>query len=90
MEDGGLSVFARVLNLDGDLLVSKRRMVFVKESGPWKKLKTMQAGDEMIVLGIPRMSLALLSWRIDHADDRPEVLDWDFPYEMVIVATFQN
>lgn len=88
LQDGGLSVFARVLDLEGDLLVSKRRMIFVKDSPPWQRIKTAHAGDVITVLGIPRMSLALLSWRIENAKDRPEVLEWDFPYEMVIVGTF--
>lgn len=84
--DDGLTVFASVLNTAGDLLVRNRRMVFVKDTAPFKKVSTLKKGDQLHVVGVPRISLALLSWRLQHATERPEVLNWTLPYEIVVVA----
>jgi hypothetical protein len=86
--DDGVTTYARVYSLDGDLLVQKRRMVFAKGTAPEKALRAMQEGDSAHVLGIPRIDLSLVSWRIAHADDRPEAKSWSLPYEMAIVAVY--
>jgi len=85
VEDGRM-VFASVLDLRGDLLVRKRRMVFVKDSAPERAVKDKRKGDVMTVIGVPRFNLKLISWRLEHAAERPEVLEWDLPYEMIIVG----
>jgi len=82
----GLTVFASVLDRDGDLLVRNRRMVFAKGTPPEQKVRTMKAGNRLRVLGIPRISLTLVSWRCENAASRPEVLHWNLPYEIIVVA----
>ncbi|HXF48797.1 MAG TPA: hypothetical protein VNL73_05160 [Verrucomicrobiae bacterium] len=86
--DDGRFVMASVLDLDEEMLVYNRRMVFIKDSPPELKVKDLKPGDRLHVLGIPRISLKLIDWRIDNRQTRPEALDWDLPYEMIIVAVY--
>jgi hypothetical protein len=84
----GEFVFANILDLDKDLLVHNRRIAFVADSIPDQKQKSMQPGDCLHLLGIPRVDLALVSWRVEHAAEQPEVLTWSMPYEIVAVGEF--
>ena len=90
LADGGLSAFASIEDLEGDLLVRKRRLVFAPGTEPLRHVLTLQEGDRIHVVGVPRISLALLSWRTEHRNDHPEALDWSLPYEMVVVADFKD
>jgi len=84
----GLSLFANVRDPDdGELLVYKRRVWFVKGSGPYAVVAPLKAGDRIRVVGIPRINLSLISWRCANAERRPDVLQWALPYELVIVDT---
>lgn len=85
--DDGKMVMAQVLTLDGDLLVHKRRMVFAKGTPPESAIQAAQVGDTLRVLGVPRVNLALVAWRVDHRRERPDALTWNLPYEMIVVAT---
>ena len=84
----GTVLMATVSTLDGDLLARRRRMIFLKGTPPEKAVLKLKKGAHMTVLGIPRIDLALVKFRAEHATDRPEVLDWNLPYEMVIVGVF--
>jgi hypothetical protein len=84
----GTVAFASVSTLDDELLVRRRRMIFLKDTPPEKKVRTMKKGGHLIVLGIPRIDLALVNYRVEHATDQPEVLDWNLPYEIVVVGVF--
>lgn len=84
----GTFVPAEIQNLEGERLVSKLFLAFPKGSKAEKKLKTLQAGKTMTVLGIPRLSLQRVWWRVQHAQDRPGDLDWSLPYEMIIVGVY--
>lgn len=79
-----------VLDDQGGTVASNRRMVFVKGTPPEKQARSLQKGNIMRVLGIPRMNLAVFSWRARQARTRPEVLTWRLPYEMIIVAVINN
>ena len=83
----GRFLIASALSPDGDLIVRHRRMVFVKGTPPFSDSERLQADDCIHVVGIPRIDLALISWRTHHAQDRPEALDWNLPYEIVVVAS---
>lgn len=89
VEDGRF-VMASVLTLDGDLLVRNRRMVFAKGTPPELKVSSLQVGDTLHVLGVPRVDLALVSWRVRNGGTRPEVLSWNLPYEIVIVGVYSD
>ena len=86
----GIAVLASVSTLDGDLLVRKRRMIFVKDTPPEKAVRKLHKGGHLHVLGIPRIDLALVAWRTEHANEKPEVLDWTLPYEIVVVGLFTD
>lgn len=98
LEDG-LTAFARVRALDGETIVQKRRMVFVKGTKPETNIRNLTAGQCMHALGMPR----LVSWRVkcskNEIDDFaplkcsekfPDVLDWGIPYEVVILADYEG
>jgi hypothetical protein len=88
--DDGLTVKAAILNLEGELLVRERRMVFAEGTEPFERVKALRKGDTLHVVGIPRIDLSLVSYRASHPTDKPGILDWSLPYEMVIVADFDD
>lgn len=89
---GGLMAFASVDNLDGDMLARKLRMVFVDGTEPADAVAGMKKDECLTVLGIPRVDLALVSWRVQQAEDnnRTDVLTWSMPYEMIVVGVFKD
>lgn len=88
--DGGVMVMAGVQDLEGELLVRNRRMVFVPGTAPLKALLGKARCGRLHVLGIPRMSLSVISWRTRNRSTRPEVLRWNLPYEMIIAAVYDD
>jgi len=101
LDDGGVTAFARVRALDGETLVQKRRMVFVKGTKPETAVRTLKAGQCMHALGMPRLNLTLVSWRVKCSKDEvgdfaplkcsekfPDVLEWGIPYEIVVLADY--
>jgi hypothetical protein len=72
---------------DEELIVHDRRMGFVTGTAPDEKQKRMVVGQCILVLGIPRVDLALVSWRIRHGGD---ALQWSIPYEMIIVGVYDD
>ena len=87
---GGRFVMAGVRDMDDELLVRNRRMVFVKGTPPELKVRTLNKGDKMHVLGMPRIDLALVSWRVRNSAARPEVLTWTLPYEIIVVGVYDE
>ena len=57
---------------------------------PEVAVRTKTKGDRLHVLGIPRIDLALVSYRTRVADTRPEVLDWGLPYELIVVGLYEE
>jgi len=99
--DDGLTAFGRVRALDGETIVQKRRMVFVKGTKPETAIRTLTAGQCMHALGMPRLNLTLVWWRVkcsrnqidDFAPTKcsekfPDVLDWGIPYGIVVLADY--
>jgi len=86
----GLGVKAAILDTAGDLLVHERRMVAAAGTAPYARLKAMHKGEALHVLGLPRIDLSLLSWRVANNGRVAGVLDWSLPYEMVLVAAFAD
>ena len=86
----GLTVFADVKEVDGETLVRKRRMVFVADTAPIRNVRKLKQGQCMLVLGMPRLNLSLVSFRAREGVDDPDVLAWNMPYEMVIVGDFRD
>jgi hypothetical protein len=82
----GEFVFAKIYDTDEELLARKRRVAFVKGSEPYEKVQTLQPNQCLNLIGITRVNLELISWRIKHAEERPAVLTWTLPYELVAVG----
>lgn len=87
--DGTLAL-ASILDLDGELLVRNRRMVFVAGTPPDITVKHLKKGDCLHVLGIPRIDLALVAWRAKNAEKRPGALTWSLPYEMIMAGVYED
>jgi len=97
----GITGFAPVRALDGETIVQKRRMVFVKGTLPETNIRKLKAGQCMHVLGMPCLNLTLVSWRVKCSKDEindfaplkcsekfPDVLDRGIPYEIVVIADY--
>ena len=98
----GVMVFATVMRLrdpddepgeneeDDAVLVRNLRMVFLKGTPPEAAVKTLSKGGVMHVLGVPRINLKLVSFRRLNRTKIPGILSWNLPYEMLIVAVYDN
>ena len=92
--DDGTFVYARIRSDAGDVVANKVRVGFVKGSLPYSAEQTMAVGQCLKILGIPRLDLALVSWRLRQAQGQnpnqtnpdPSVLTWSMPYEMIAVG----
>jgi len=87
----GRFVFCKILTVDNDIVAQKVRVGFVKNSIPENSVKAMGIGDRMHVIAIPRIDLALVSFRVNHASDPqfPNILSWNLPFELVAVAVVE-
>lgn len=76
--EDGLTVFADVKEVGGETLVRKRRMVFVADTRPYQAVRKLKEGRCMLVIGMPRLNLSLVSWRVQRgskdSDPDPDVL----------------
>jgi hypothetical protein len=88
VQDGAFA-FAAIYGADGDLLVHRRRLGLAQGTPPFEAVQAMQPGQCMMVLGIPRIDLSLVAWRIAHAKDPRGPLTWSLPYEVVVVGSYE-
>lgn len=93
LQDGGFAVMCDVATDTGDqdqAIAQNIRMIFVPGTEPWKKVSAgFSAGDEMKVLGIPRINLNAVSTFINAAGKNAggaAGVTRKLPYEMIIVA----
>jgi hypothetical protein len=89
VEDGRF-VDAAALDLGGNRLVDKLRMVFVKDTPPDRLVRKLKAGDRLHVIGLPRVDLAAVARRVRQAVENPELLNRNLPYEIVVVGAYPN
>jgi hypothetical protein len=88
--EDGVFAFCKVLDLQGELLVHKRRMVMVKDSMVEQKTRNQPVGTRLHVLGLPRIDLSLVSWRVQAAaNGNTEPLTWGLPYEIIVVGFYE-
>jgi hypothetical protein len=87
LDDGGYAVFADVMGADDDAIASKVRMIFVPGTPPCNQLVSQKLGDgdEMDVIGIPRVNLNAVWTFVSAAGTNGATRK--LPYEMIIVAT---
>jgi hypothetical protein len=86
----GSFVYAKVRDWDGELVARKKRMVFVKDTPPELAVRDLKRGDCIRALGIPRLNLALVSWRVRNSEAKPDVLGWNLPYEIIVVGVYPS
>lgn len=86
--EDGYQAMAYIKDLDDELLVRRLRVVVPAGTPPYQKFQSAAQGSAFTVLGIPRINLSLVSYRIAHAASTPEMLDWDLPYEMIIAGIY--
>ena len=94
--EDGLYLFVEIYDPNGpkdEPLVRKRRIGFVKGTKPYEKAANLEIGQCMLVLGMPRLNLELVAWRLGLGVTKPHdasVLKWNVPYEMVIVGIYDD
>ena len=84
----GAVASASVQDLTGHLILRKKRMVFVKDTPPEVAVRGLGEGACLQVLGIPRIDLALVSWRVAHRSDVRKPLTWNLPYEIIVIGLY--
>jgi hypothetical protein len=85
----GLSVFAEILDINGELLVHNRRLIIASGTDPEKIFRGMHKGQLVQVVGIPRIDLALVRFRVEKHDSNDKTvgaLTWNLPYELIVAA----
>lgn len=87
ISDGAVAS-AKVQDLEGHLLLRSKRMVFVKNTPPEVATRDLDEGSCLQVLGIPRVDLALVSWRVKNHNDPRKPLTWNLPYEIIVVGVY--
>lgn len=88
LEDG-TGVMAAIYDENGELLVNERRLVVASGTPPERILLGMHEGQAVEVVGIPRISLKLLKWRVDNQQNpkcKQGCLKWNLPYELIVAA----
>lgn len=87
----GYFAMAQVRDWEGYLIHRKRRMVFVEGTPPAEAVKDLGAGDCLRVLGIPRLNLALVNYRVKEARKGNKApLTWNLPYEIIVVGVYDS
>ena len=87
LSDGAVAM-ARVQDSEGHLLLRAKRMVFVQDTAPEVAVRDLGASACLRVLGIPRIDLALVSWRVKNRSDERDPLNWNLPYEIIVVGVY--
>ena len=88
LKDGGISVVADVVPERGDdaeTLANNVRMIFVPGTAPFQKASGgLQIGDDLTVVGIPRVNLNAISSFLAAAGNGK--VTRKLPYETIVVA----
>ncbi|MCX6567500.1 MAG: hypothetical protein NT147_00415 [Candidatus Aminicenantes bacterium] len=87
---GGRFVIASAMDLKGDLLVKRLRMVFASGTPPEKAVKFLKRGDRLHVYGLPRMDFAEVSRRVRGSRTDPTLLTKPLPYEIIIQGVYKD
>jgi hypothetical protein len=81
---------ANVRDTEGELVARNVRMAFIEGTAAEQAVRSLGKNGRLHVKAIPRIDLALVSWRVKHKDDpkykADQPLDWNLPYEMIVVG----
>ena len=89
VEDGALAK-AEIRDLEGHMLLRSKRMIFVKDTPPELAVRDNAASTCLRVLGIPRVDLALVAWRVKNRKDERDPLNWNLPYEIIVAGVYNE
>lgn len=84
----GRFVTASAMDLDGNVLVERLRMVFAKGTPPEQAVRLLKGGDRLHVYGMPRLDFAEIARRVRDYRRDPAVLTQPLPYEIVILGIY--
>ena len=84
----GRFVLASALDMNGQVVAERVRMVFAKGTPPDQAVRRLKPGDRLHVFGIPRVSFAELSRRVAVSASDPAQLSRTLPYEIVVLGVF--
>jgi hypothetical protein len=84
----GRFVYAAALDLKGDTVVPRLRMVFARGTPPEIAVRALKPGDRLHVYGMARVSLAEVSRRVRGASADSTLLVGHLPYEIIILGVF--
>jgi hypothetical protein len=87
---GGRFVIASAMDMKGNLLVKRLRMVFASGTPPEKAVRLLKRGDRLHVYGLPRMDFAEVSRRVRGSRTDPSLLAKPLPYEIIIQGVFKD
>ena len=86
----GRFITAAARDTDGKLLVARLRMVLVNGTEPARVIGALAPGARVHVWGLPRVSFAELSRRIQQSATNPAVLNGSLPYEIVVLGIYPD
>lgn len=86
----GRFVAASALDIDGNVLVERLRMVFVGGSPPERAVRSLGRGARLHVWGIPRLSFAEISRRATESGISSAFVEGPLPYEIVVVGVYPD
>jgi hypothetical protein len=84
----GRFVIAAAMDLDGNLLVPRLRMVFAKGTPPERAVRLLKGGDRLHAYGIPRLDFAEISRRVRDSQTNPALLTQRLPYEILVLGVY--
>jgi hypothetical protein len=87
---GGRFVIASAMDMKGNLLVKRLRMVFAKDTPPEKAVRLLKRGARLHVYGLPRMDFAEVSRRVRVSQKEPALLVRPLPYEIIIQGVYTD
>jgi len=87
---GGRFVIASAMDMKGNLLVKRLRMVFASGTPPEKAVRLLKRGDRLHVYGLPRMDCAEVSRRGRGSQKDLSLLTKPLPYEIIIQGVYKD
>jgi hypothetical protein len=88
VEDGRF-IYCKVLDNEKKIICERMRMAFPKSTDAENQVSILKSGDQLHVVGIPRIDLSEISDRIAYAATHPGMLDLNLPVEMIVVAVLK-
>jgi len=87
---GGRFVIASAMDLKGNLLVKRLRMVFAADTPPERAVRRLKRGDRLHVFGLPRVDFAEISRRVKNSQTDPALLVKPLPYEIIVEGVYSD